>query len=210
MRKSSFLVFLILFSSLLSQAVFAQWIGIGAGGDVQGLANLIMGGNVPSQYLQIPNFFYFIIFPFISIVTIIYGILSEIRIFHSQNVKVILAVMMSAISLPSGALLWLVVAFFTLGAWAAVIAFGTLFFVGTILWALGKGHGLVTELGIIDAEMRKWRRDALDIQKKWAEGGYGSGPDAEAKYMKDLDKATVQYKQAARRKSVYAESAGPT
>jgi len=213
MKKFELFIFSILFFLQISTTVLAQ-VGSLTGFDLPKTIGFIVGDpniqqNHP-EWLTIPNVIYYLIFPFIAIVAVIYGILTEIRIFRSANVKFILAFVMAGMSLPTGAMITTVYLLYTAGAWVAVVAFGVLFFIGTILWALGKGHGLITELGTLDAEMREWRQNALNIQKKWAEGGYGSGPDAEAKYMADLDKATAHYKEIARRKSVYAESAGPT
>ena len=175
----------------VSHIVFAQFpnFNVNYFGDVQGLANLIMGGPVDSNLLRLPNIFYFIIFPFISVVTIIYGIMSDIRIFRSQNIRIVLSLMMAAISLPSGGLLTLVVLFFTFGAWLAVGAFGVLFIIGIGLWFYGR-----------TGEMKHRYYDMLnEINRLKNESGqldllYSQGKIKRPQYMKKKEDLILRYK----------------
>lgn len=157
MHRISALIFLITAFSLISTSVLAQLpgsLGPFSFGDVKGLAKLIMGHDVDPNWLQFPNFIYFIVFPFVAIVTVIYGILTDIRIFRSQNVRTILSIVIAAMALPSGALLYTVYALYTAGAWVAVVAFGLVFIFGTILWGVGRGTALVSNIRAINDEIK--------------------------------------------------------
>lgn len=169
MRKINLIVFSIIFFSTVSHAVFAQYWPIQYG-NVGSMIGFILGNpNVPSDWLQFPNFIYYILLPFIAITTIIYGILSEIRIFHSQNTRTILAIVMAAISLPSGFLIATVYYLFAISAWVAVGTFGALFIVGTLLWGWSKGRHLKRQFSDLEHEiedlnnqLEKWNQTLAD------------------------------------------------
>lgn len=163
MRKSELLVFSLLLLNFVSATTLAQtgpWVPF----DLKGTISFILGNpNVPSDWLVLPNLVYYIIFPFIAIVSVLYGIFSEIRIFKSTNVKFILAFVMAGMSLPTGLMISTVYFLYTLGTWIAVIAFGFLFIFGTILWAIGRGSGLKRELFDLQSELGKLKKNLTGL-----------------------------------------------
>lgn len=190
MKKLNLIVLVMFFFILISQSVFAQYNFFQYNG-VQGLVGFILGNpNVPSDWLQLPNFIYFIVFPFIAIVAIIYGILSEIRIFHSQNVRTILAIVMAAISLPSGALIAFVYYLFAFSAWVAVGTFGVLFIVGTLLWGWSRGKHLKREFSDLEHDLEDLNRQLADWDQKRADGKC-----TELDYVRETDKIKFKIKQ---------------
>lgn len=211
MKKVNLIVFLTIFFSLVSQAVLAQTtnpFNLGpwnfSPGDLTSWLRLVMGNppGVPDSWFGLPDFIYFVVFPFIAIVSLLYGLLSEIHLFQSQNVKITLAIAMAAISLPTG---WLIVfvyyAFSALSFWAVGV-FVVVFFFGILFWGISKGRGIYSDLKPLDTEMGRLRREAGEIQHKWATKGYGdpSNPKNVERYENDLSKNAAKWQQAALRK----------
>jgi hypothetical protein len=55
----------------------------------------LFGSEFPDEWLTYSGFMQNIIFPFIAVFVVMYGILSEIRIFHNANVKAVLSLVMA-------------------------------------------------------------------------------------------------------------------
>ncbi len=85
----------------------------------------------PVQILQ------FLIFPFIALWAVLFGILINLRIFRYQNwLNSLLSFLIAVIAGPTGGLVWLVRTVFVLmGGWG-FIAFAALFFIGVGAWLL--------------------------------------------------------------------------
>jgi hypothetical protein len=116
--------------------------------------------GVPAEWLSIPQVIYYVIVPFIVAVTVVYGILTELRIFRKYNawkINTILSVAMAFLLLPSGILTTIVSYFYAAGTFIALMGFGLLFIFGTILWVYGTGHQIWGEQ--VPEAIRK-RRDA--------------------------------------------------
>jgi len=101
--------------------------------------SLIVGNNqFPDSWLIFPNVIYYLMLPFIAIVAVVYGIISDLRIFkYSRWVRGVLAVAMAGMTLPSGVLIQAVYSLYSIDAALAALAFGVVFFLGVILWAVG-------------------------------------------------------------------------
>lgn len=112
----------------------------------------IVGNNqFPDSWLVFPNIVYYLILPFIAIVAVVYGIISDLRIFrYTRWVRGVIAVAMAGMTLPSGWLISAVLAFYAFNAEFAALAFGVVFFIGVILWAVGTtgrmAFGTVNEI----------------------------------------------------------------
>jgi hypothetical protein len=207
MRKSVLFIFSILFFLQISTTVLAQ-IGSLSGFDLPKTIGFIVGDpniqqNHP-EWLTIPNVVYYLIFPFIAIVAVIYGILTEIRIFRSTNVKFVLAIVMAGMSLPTGAMITTVYVLYTIGAWFAVVAFGLLFIVGTILWAIGRGGQLKNELYDIGNKMSELKRRSLTLDQQFA-----NGKMSQDKYLRDKAKLMAEYRILARKQGLMQEVGEP-
>ena len=208
MRKTKLFVFSILFFLQISTSVLAQ-IGSLSGFDLPKTIGFIVGDpniqqNHP-EWLTIPNVIYYLIFPFIAIVAVIYGILTEIRIFHSANVKGILAFVMAGMSLPTGAMITTVYVLYTAGAWVAVVAFGVLFMLGTIFWALGRGSQLKNELYDIGNKMSELKRRSLILDLQFAKGQM-----SQDKYLRDKAKLMAEHRILARKQGLIQEVGEPS
>jgi hypothetical protein len=208
MRKSKLFVFSIIFFLQISTSVLAQ-IGSLSGFDLPKTIGFIVGDpniqqNHP-EWLTIPNVIYYLIFPFIAIVAVIYGILTEIRIFHSSSVKGILAFVMAGMSLPTGAMITTVYVLYTAGAWVAVVAFGVLFMLGTIFWALGRGSQLKNELYDIGNKMSELKRRSLILDQQFAKGQM-----SQDKYLRDKAKLMAEHRILARKQGLIQEVGEPS
>jgi hypothetical protein len=138
----------ILYSILLSSAALAQfdWLTTGYQGNIKSMVNVALGGKVPDEWLSLPNFFYFVVFPFIAAWAVIYGVMEEIQIFRrARTSHKVVSFVMAAMLLPSGWLLVVVNYLYLVDAWLALVAFGVLFFVGIFFWAGGTVMGWQVE-----------------------------------------------------------------
>jgi hypothetical protein len=120
------------FASNFPQFPFGTWYSVDA------LATFL---GVPSDWLAIPKVIYFVIVPFIVAITVTYGILTELNIFRTSlaknKINIILSISLAFLLLPSGTLAYIVNYFYAAGEAIGLIAFGALFIVGTLLWAVG-------------------------------------------------------------------------
>ena len=95
----------------------------------------VFGEDFPSYWLTYAGFAQYIVFPFIAVFLVLYGILTELRIFKQTSVKVSLSLIMA---LVGG--LWLLSTmrvFLIVNGFFGVIGFALLMFIGIILMALG-------------------------------------------------------------------------
>ncbi len=151
-RKIFTSLFLIL--TILPTAVFAQFTpqtftpdgthlgDLQISGQAYNIFQLIFGAGIPADVLNTNDVLQRLLFPFIAVWFIMYGILAELRIFTRTNwVQAVLALLIALISSASGAL-WYVVAFFFLtGGYLGTIMFGVLLIVGIFLWGAAKLWG---------------------------------------------------------------------
>jgi len=111
---------------------------------------------IPESWMTWSGFMQFIIFPFIAVFVVMYGILSEIRIFHEVKVKAILALVMALVS-GSWALSWMRGALI-INSWVGTVGFAVVMFIGILLWAF---RGLMENAG--------WGRASYDSFKNQLE-----------------------------------------
>jgi hypothetical protein len=204
MQKTKFLIFSILFFSVFSQLVFAQF-DFGQFNGVQGMVRFFLGSPsttvLPPEWLAVPNVIYFIIFPFIGIVSLIYGLLSELHLFSSQTVKLVLSISIAGVTLPTGGLIAFVYYAFNILAGWSVGVFVFVFAVGVLFWGISKSSGLHNELVTLRGEEGKIERHIRDCDQKWSTGGYGS----KEQYEKERDYWVVQLGVLRNRKKVLEE-----
>jgi len=173
MRKSVLFVFLTVFFLQISATVLAQ-VGSFSGFDLAKTIGFVVGDpNIQQthpEWLQFPNVIYYLIFPFIAIVTVLYGVFSEIRIFRSSAVKGTLAVVIAGMSLPTGAMITTVYYLYTAGAWISIVMFGILFIVGAALWGAGRLVGLGMNMSDINKEIGALNKELAELDRKFAAG----------------------------------------
>jgi len=163
------LMAIVTFSTLLSQSAFAQLVGgYPSSTTLRPWVELIVGNtSFPDSWLAFPNIIYYLILPFVAIVAVVYGIISDLRIFRRTRwVRGVIAVAMAGMTLPSGWLISAVLALYSFDAAFAAIAFGVVFFIGVIMWAVGTtvGMGLRT---VSEYQVAKARTSSLgDLSKE--------------------------------------------
>jgi len=110
---------------------------LGSGFDVDALAQFMFPG-LPPEWLRVPQVFWYVILPFITVFTVVYGLMKELRIFRhvTNKIYVVLAFCFSMLLLPSGVLTYIVVNLYAFGAAFAAITFGVVFMLGVVLWGL--------------------------------------------------------------------------
>jgi len=146
LKVKLFLVVFVFCSLLLSSVVFAQagWpfnLPEQYSMDIKNMVKFVIPG-ARDEWLTLPNFFYFIVFPFVAAWAVIYGIMEEIRIFRTAKTpQKIISFVMAALLLPSGWLLIIVNYFYAFDAWVALMAFGIIFFIGIFFWGAGTFQG---------------------------------------------------------------------
>jgi hypothetical protein len=125
----------------------------------EALAQWVFPG-MSSDWLRVPQVFYYVIFPFITAFVIIYALLKELRIFRHATNKIngTIAFCFAFLLLPSGILTYIVNIFYAAGAFIGLIAFGALFAVGVVFWAWGRGRGLYYGARV-EGEIQKDARD---------------------------------------------------
>jgi len=89
---------------------------------------------IPDEWMTYGGFMQYIIFPFIAVFVVMYGILSEIRIFHEVKVKAVLALVMAFVGgyYALSSMRWFLVVNSTWGT----IGFGILMVIGILLWIM--------------------------------------------------------------------------
>lgn len=92
----------------------------------------LFGSGFPDEWLTYSGFMQNIIFPFIAVFVVMYGILSEIRIFHNASVKAVLSLVMAFVggTLALQTMRWFL---FANALWGTV-GWGILMITGIALW----------------------------------------------------------------------------
>lgn len=90
--------------------------------------------NIPQEFTTFPNLLYFVFIPFLGTFTIIWGILTNLRIFSVNRVNILLSFIFAIALLYSTALTTLTFYLFQAGGVFGVIAFFILFFALTTLF----------------------------------------------------------------------------
>lgn len=111
---------------------------LGSWFNVESLVKFIFPGY-PDEWLRVPQVIYYVLIPFVTAFTVIYGLLKELRIFRlaPNKINIILAFCMAFLMMPSGILTWIVTVFYTAGAFIGVIGFMVVFIIGVFLWGYG-------------------------------------------------------------------------
>jgi len=97
----------------------------------------IFGSDFPDEWLTYSGFMQYIIFPFIAVFVVMYGILSELRIFHNANVKAVLSLVMAFVG--GRWLLQTMRGFLVVNAFWGTVLWGALMFFGIVAWAVARG-----------------------------------------------------------------------
>ena len=172
LKSLSIAFFLIVASFLLVHSTFAQQNFdlqkyLGSGFDVNILAQFIFPG-LPSEWLRVPQVFWYVILPFIAVFTVVYGLFKELRIFRKapNKVNVVLAFAMTMLLLPSGVLTYIVVNLYAFSAAFAAIIFGIVFMIGVVLWGVNSTYGWWNEVSLARVQGKAINDMYKDIRDK--------------------------------------------
>lgn len=97
----------------------------------------IFGSDFPDEWLTYSGFMQNIIFPFIAVFVVMYGILSELRIFHNANVKAVLSLVMAFVG--GRYLLQMMRGFLVANAFWGTLVWGLLLLFGIAAWGFARG-----------------------------------------------------------------------
>lgn len=194
------LVFLEVFFLILSRAAFAQSFF----GDFDPI-KFIFGPDIPSEWYQTYMFMQWLVFPFIGIWLVLFGILEQLGIFRARRgIGAVLALIMALIMSSTGGLVIMARFLFqTMGTWGFLIFVGV-FMVGVTAWGWAEMHGRWRArdvVGQFDSAIT-----ALNNQIQAAEKAYGdelakSNPNATkcehlAQRIRDLEAQKKDKQQA--------------
>jgi hypothetical protein len=148
---------------LISPAVAAQGVG---GGAAEYILYDILG--VPRDVVStVPSFIYFLIVPFLGMFAIMYGLLTQIRIFGEMSrLRVLIAFLMVFSTIPLGWFFLLVNFFFQAGTFLGLIAFVVMLFGGlfVITWRSGWRTGR-TMVDVYKTYRHTWSNIDTSIKK---------------------------------------------
>lgn len=131
------LIFLELFFLFSSRVVFAQSI-FGSFDPIK----FVFGPDVPSEWYQVNMFMQWLVFPFIGIWLVLFGILEQLGIFRARrSIGAFLALIMAFIGASSGFEVMMArVLFQLMGGWGLLVFFAV-FMLGALFWGWGEIHG---------------------------------------------------------------------
>jgi len=95
----------------------------------------IFGPDIPSSWLTWRSFMQLIVFPFIALFAVSYGIMSEIRIFRStagRKVGLVVSAMMALIA--GKVVLSTIRGILVVNVWLATVGFGLVLIMGLVVW----------------------------------------------------------------------------
>ena len=151
-RFGAMALFLVLAFSAVAQTIFAQQSidlqkYLGSWFDIDTLVKFLFP-NFPDEWLRVPQVIWYVIVPFITAFTVLYGLLIELRIFrNAPKVNTMLAFAMAFLLLPSGMLTWIVTIFYAGGAFIGVMGFIVVFIIGVFIWGYGTSWRFWREYG---------------------------------------------------------------
>lgn len=147
-----FLTFLLILSPVSAQSLFREW--------YEWL-------NIPEDYSTFPNLFYFVLLPFLGTFTIIWGILTNLKIFKLRKVNVLLSLIFAFSLLYSGILLAITFYLFQIGGFFGVLVFFVLFIVLTSLYSYRRiGEDYIKTKELHEEITEKGLKDTIKVKEK--------------------------------------------
>lgn len=138
MKNPKLLVLLLITLLLVPQLAVAQYGGYGYNIGGYDPLKIIFGPEIDQSWYEPYHTLQYLVFPFIAIWMIIYGLFSEVRIFRTkESIQFVLALVIALIASSTGGLVTLVrVTLQFLGGFS-VLAFAVVFGVGVFFWGWG-------------------------------------------------------------------------
>jgi len=153
----------------------------------------ILANFLPNLPIDQYGLLYSLILPFLLIFAVLFGALEILHIF-SRKVDIVLALVFTFLTLPTGAFAWFASILPTYGAMAAVGTFAALFFVGVIRWGFSRGKDIYKEHAPPEDKIKDLRKKYDKIMKKYLEAKE-QGKDRLAKELReDLEEIESEIK----------------
>ncbi|MFH8120219.1 MAG: hypothetical protein QXS37_05445 [Candidatus Aenigmatarchaeota archaeon] len=140
--------------------------------------------GIPSNWLTYEKFIWYALLPITGIWLIIYGFLSEIKIFSDTRINAVLSLVIAFSTIPMGVFVIIVAVMFGLMGMYATLAFFTLFILGVFYLSGAKIRGwkrawrtydiaierTEKEIGHLQKERLKNQKEIEKIEKEMKEG----------------------------------------
>lgn len=108
------------------------------GGKCYNIFHFVFGTDVDKAWVTSASIIQYLIFPFVAVLMVIYGIFSEIRFFRQTWINFILGLIVALIVSSQGFLVRMMRAFLLMGGGMGIMFFGVVFIIGIILWFVGR------------------------------------------------------------------------
>jgi len=165
LNRKFVLIFAIFSLLLISNTTFAA-VGDIPGTDIN-FIRVIFGREVPDDWLESQNILQFLLFPFIAVWIVMYGILEELSPFRNRpSLHGFLALVIAFMASSTGYLLGAVRYLYGFLGWFGAIGFGViLLFIGIPLYLYGKARGWKNQyLGVADAAKKMVQNEEDVVQ----------------------------------------------
>lgn len=103
---------------------------------------LIFGPDVDKSWVDTGGIVQYLLFPFISIVILMYAIFDEIRFFRFGWFSPAMAVILSLVVSSSGILVRMMRGYLLIAGGLAIVLFGFILVLGIVLWWIGKSSSM--------------------------------------------------------------------
>src|SRR3989338_771469 len=117
------------------------------------------------QSLGIDQLLFGLVFPFLVIFAIFWGLLATMRIFGTK-VNTVLALILSLVILPTSAFVWFATYLVQLGSTLALVVFIAIFVFGVIRWGFSRGKDIYIGTGGYDRQIKEKRKKMHEYLNK--------------------------------------------
>ena len=117
------------------------------------------------QSLGIDQLLFGLVFPFLVIFAIFWGLLATMRIFGTK-VNTVLALILSLVILPTPAFVWFATYLVQLGSTLALVVFIAIFVFGVIRWGFSRGKDIYIGTGGYDRQIKEKRKKMHEYLNK--------------------------------------------
>ncbi|HLC39700.1 MAG TPA: hypothetical protein VJJ76_02355 [archaeon] len=117
------------------------------------------------QSLGIDQLLFGLIFPFLVLFAIFWGLLATMRVFGTK-VNTVLALILSLVILPTSAFVWFATYLVQLGSTLALVVFIAIFVFGVIRWGFSRGKDIYIGTGGYDRQIKEKRKKMHEYLNK--------------------------------------------
>ncbi|MFQ6118729.1 MAG: hypothetical protein ACE5KE_02455 [Methanosarcinales archaeon] len=189
MRKRYLITLSIIILFLLPNITLAQWTVPGAGEE---FLKWLFGPNIPQEWLQPYKALQFLVFPFVMLFLIFFGILLEIRIFRRYPIiNGLIALFWAFMASYTGALVVSVHLMMSIAGFWGFFVFWFLLILGIYAFAVWrlrgwgfKRWGFTAEIMETEKKLVEWR----DYQRRCLEAGMTTEAEVARKKIEQLEK----------------------